>query len=462
MGFAESIDIQTNSIWIATVNTFHDVFDSDPNTRCISGVSVAQYNLDTVNRTYLPTGVPIQTVLSKDMQYGMLLANAPSQLPVLLTQITSTHEENYEPFNQKFIGNSINDLWMILTITSTPNPPSGNFPVFIDILGDPGPPKKPTTAIPPIAPGTRTVISFLSDGNGSLDPFLTAADGTHIGPYVFRINVMGELNYTTYFDNLTVNVEISKGNPNSPNSSSFTNQPITINVKGNTVLFVIPDYNYLPGDDPANNNYDYRKSQIQSYVDYVAQPLQWEQQVAVQPNECPKQFIISAYGMRGFQGSLTQLQNEVNTLANLGINTIMTVATDTSEIPYVADSEWPGLDVATVQDTVNKAGLKYRGAATSNPLYLYTSMQLYGPPAGIVPNTFPSQQASYLGYFDFYLHFNTEQLNDWARQVASQVYDSYAGVLSDVVEFHLVDEPNWFYGDPLLTGQPNTDLVISN
>jgi hypothetical protein len=56
LGFAESIDTQTNRIWIATVNTFPDVFT---NQTCTSGVTVAQYNLD--NQTYLPTSDPIQT-----------------------------------------------------------------------------------------------------------------------------------------------------------------------------------------------------------------------------------------------------------------------------------------------------------------------------------------------------------------------------------------------------------------
>ncbi len=56
LGFAESIDPITNRIWIATVNTFIDKFTNQP---CVSGVTVAQYNIDT--QTGLPTGDPIQT-----------------------------------------------------------------------------------------------------------------------------------------------------------------------------------------------------------------------------------------------------------------------------------------------------------------------------------------------------------------------------------------------------------------
>jgi hypothetical protein len=44
LGFAESIDPQTNKIWIATRNKFHDVFSPDvthPIT-CTSGVTVRQ------------------------------------------------------------------------------------------------------------------------------------------------------------------------------------------------------------------------------------------------------------------------------------------------------------------------------------------------------------------------------------------------------------------------------------
>lgn len=160
--------------------------------------------------------------------------------------------------------------------------------------------------------------------------------------------------------------------------------------------------------------------------------------------------------MRGFQGSLTQLQNEVETLRNLGINTIMTVEINTSQ-PR-PDYDWPGLDVATVQDTLNKAGLKYRGISVYRPLDGYTSMQLYEPP--LLPSWGGYDYwPTIMGYFDFYLHFNQQQLNDWAREVTNEAKDSYAGVLSNVVEFHLVDEPGWSYGNNGPPGHNMLDIV---
>jgi hypothetical protein len=82
LGFAESIDPETNKIWTATRNTFPDQIN--PSQIYTSGVTVNQYNLDTTNQTYLPTGDPIQTPvpLSINMQ-------SPIHMPYSYSDLSS-------------------------------------------------------------------------------------------------------------------------------------------------------------------------------------------------------------------------------------------------------------------------------------------------------------------------------------------------------------------------------------
>src|SRR5215469_13148481 len=112
------------------------------------------------NPTYLPTGDPIQTSLPIDKQYGMLLTNAPSQLPVLLTQVASVGGSSFD--NMMFIGNYLapNIVGYYLTITivdAQPSPPNG-FHVYLEQISsasrlrtvDPVDPHHPDNYVPPI------------------------------------------------------------------------------------------------------------------------------------------------------------------------------------------------------------------------------------------------------------------------------------------------------------------------
>jgi len=63
------------------------------------------------------------------MQYGYLLANARSEGPLLLTHVGSA---SYAAFNQTFIGNTVNNLWIQFTIHAD-NPPPNGFPFAVEI-----------------------------------------------------------------------------------------------------------------------------------------------------------------------------------------------------------------------------------------------------------------------------------------------------------------------------------------
>ena len=111
------------------------------------------------------------------------------------------------------------------------------------------------------------------------------------------------------------------------------------------------------------------------------------------------------------------------------------------------DFEWPGLDVATVQSTLDSAGLKWRSADAGAVLSDYSSPPL--PPL----NGYP-----YTPFFDFYLQFNINQLNDWATVWAESIKNSQAGSITKMVNFELADEPGWAYGG----GSPTDVLSILN
>lgn len=158
-------------------------------------------------------------------------------------------------------------------------------------------------------------------------------------------------NPTVYFENLQVRIDIYQGNPNSGGSllTSLLTDP---SLSGDIVLFILPSYNF------SSNHLD----QIEIYSDYVKKYLDWPKAVAVDSNDRPKQFIISTYSMRGFQGDLEQLKTEVVTLANLGINAVGTADCivpvyngNSGGLEIVTDIEWQGLDVSTVESVLDNA-----------------------------------------------------------------------------------------------------------
>lgn len=136
--------------------------------------------------------------------------------------------------------------------------------------------------------------------------------------------------------------------------------------------------------------------------------------------------------MRGFQGDSKQLNTEVNTLANLGINTVITgnaaLGYPPSSPYYSPDYEWPGLDVNEVQSILNESGVNKRSAAVYNPLQGFPTLP------GIDP------------IFYFYLTDpKTPKLDDWAKQIAKVLSDSYGDSFGELVDFKLRDEPGWYY-----------------
>jgi len=202
LGFAESIDTRNNSIWIAIWNTFSDKFNTDENSLpCVSGVTVNQYNLDP--QTCLPRGVPIQTSGPIDMRYGMLLANIPSQLPVLLTQLKGINST----FNQKFIGNEVRDWYMVVTVKKAdPNskiPDQGFSPSVYQFRGP---------AIGPFPLQDDPLPLGTASKPYCLNPHLKADDSFTGPPYAFALSMFGGYPFspsTDYFDSLEVQIDIA-------------------------------------------------------------------------------------------------------------------------------------------------------------------------------------------------------------------------------------------------------------
>ncbi len=368
----------------------------------------------------------------------MLLANAPSQLPVILTQISDTFVGNSPPLDQTFIGNYYKNYYLQVTIVDAqPSSliPTDGFPVYLDIAGGAYSPPSPNPSPLTLGPLGKGVASKPYP----LDPFLTASTG-YIGPYVFRLWVLplGATPYpnyryqpTVYFQKLQVQIDVYQGNPDS-GGPLLTSLLTDSNLSGDIVLFVLPSYNFSP------NHLD----QIKLYSDYVKKYLDWSKAVAVDPNDRPTQFVISTYSMVGLQGDPEQLKAEADTLKNLGINapgiadcTIPVYKGNSGGSEIITDSFWQGLDVSTIESTVDNAKIPWRsGIGQYALLDAYTSAQTLPVP------TPPEVQQ----FFKFYLDTLPSQLlNDWASLALKNLKDSYNGSITKLVGFKLTDESGW-------------------
>ncbi len=174
---------------------------------------------------------------------------------------------------------------------------------------------------------------------------------------------------TINFELLKVKIDIYD---KPPGSGVTALRSMTNTVRENRVIFMLPTYNFLPPGE--------RLSKIELYSTHVSSFLDWTRNVAINPDERPKKFIISVYGLTGNQGHLQQLKNEAETVAMLGINTVI--------IYY-----WPGLPPSDVRQIIDRTGIKWRSAAVYNPL------------SGIsITGTTSSNEPTVIGltYFDFF------------------------------------------------------------
>jgi hypothetical protein len=433
LGRAETIDPQTGYIWIAQDKTFEDKFSHN---KCTSGTSVVRYAL---NSQGIPTGPPYEESFPIDLQYGMLLANAPSQSVVLLTQLFTDSvfldSNGLQQQSTPFIGNYYKDYYLrIEIISTTPHQDSYGQVSLVQTGYVTGPYTLPppysawnnhqASPLPPIMVDNQPVSNNHPLRFGQLsDPYpldtLLQADPNHYGPYVISISVVPN-SPTVYFQNLVVQINIYQGDP-ATNPPSLKELRTDASLAGNAVLFILPSYNFSP------NFLD----QIELYSNHVKKYLEWSKTVAVAPNDRPKRFIISGSSVRGLQGDLTQLKTEVGTLANLGINTAITATTFAPNI--AADNEWPGLDVIKVQSVLNQAGIKWRSAGVYNPF-----QNIPYPLAGQIDPI-----------FYFYLDPLRKELDNWTKQVAIALKDSYVDSFANLVDFKLRDEPGWSYPNML-------------
>lgn len=202
-----------------------------------------------------------------------------------------------------------------------------------------------------------------------------------------------------------IEIEIYEGTPSGPSLKTLTET-----VTGNTVLILIPGYQYLGKAQ--------RIEQIETLSAHVQSRLTLAQKVGLGIGlpgaRRPQQFSISAYGIWGDQAHMGQLASEAETVAQLGINTLKA----TSE-------QWDHLPPADIRATLTGFGISQSLVSVSNPL-AGTNVPLGG-------------------YFDF--TYTQAELDTWATSPASQIAD-YLGqgaTAAEVMWIQLADEPGWYY-----------------
>ena len=177
-------------------------------------------------------------------------------------------------------------------------------------------------------------------------------------------------------------------------------------VVGNTVLFLVPGYGY---DPPAE-----RDAAFELLSEHARQYLATAQAVGLKPEERPRQFMVSCYGIMGGQGSLSQLDTELQTCALLGFNT--------SNCYW-----WGNIPPAKLNEELVAHGIARR------------SLAIYNPPS----------------YFDFDQKvMNPTVLAKWAADLMKGAATS-GGTPADVIDCKMADEPGWYY--PVMIEHVKTD-----
>jgi hypothetical protein len=279
----------------------------------------------------------------------------------------------------------------------------------------------------------------------ALDDYLKNKSGQQF--FLVGVNVKDR------FERLTIELLVFPGDPDSPDNitSLPKNHGIVLNstVQGNHIAFLLPGYGFYE-PNLRETAFEYMTEHSLKYFTAARNAAQMAQS-KIPLAKRPEEFIIPCFALYGGQASIVQLRNQVQAMALLGINSI-------------ADEYWQGIPLDIFANTLESNAMTFHTRAVAYPLQYING----GP-----PYTFPDPPSlrqphwpefpQWLLYFDFYLSKHQEDLNNWARLRALDAITENGGHIYDVVNFHLNDEPGWWYGDikhsELLTPNPNTGLT---
>jgi hypothetical protein len=195
---------------------------------------------------------------------------------------------------------------------------------------------------------------------------------------------------------------------------------VTETVQGDQVFLLLPGSAFQP--DAA------RAGAIELVSEHARRYQTAASEVALAPDERPRQFIITCQALQGAQGHPEQLRRVAQAVGMLGSNT-------------AHPGTWQYLPVADINATLNEAGLTRRGLAVALPLY--DLRQVGGPRP---PEEIPKDNRT---YFDFFYTHNTdawkEYMRQWVMFMPTLFNQNNGSPLSSGAVFQLADEPGWYY-----------------
>jgi hypothetical protein len=354
--------------WFTYDHGFGDACTGAP---VVDGMALAYLPLDpTSGLPEPPSATTFGPVIY--MQQGQLTSVGPFGAVFVLTQAMSG----------PIVGDQVKDYWLRVTIKGADlatGPVATPFPAWLETSAGIFDPLQNVTQLgQPLAAV-------------SLDPYLK---GMH-GQQIFWVWAY-DSSATQQLASLSVTLEFFQGEP----PIGLLLKSLTDTVVGNRVAFLVPGYGF---EQPGR-----REAGIELLSAHAAGYLATARAVGIDPVDRPTQFVVTCYAVRGSQGHSGQFEREAETVALLGVNTVL------------AD-QWPGLAPSDVNANLDAQGLHRRLFAT---------------------NTLPS-------YFDF----NQDVMNDtalakWAAGLMVDVAKN-GGNPASLALFQLADEPNWFYPDLL-------------
>jgi hypothetical protein len=356
-------DIERRRLWFLRETTQIDTITQQP---MIDGVQLVGYNTDA---QWHPT-TALQQLPKQYDQQGLFAAVIQSTgEPVLLTRPpTSGHP-------------------------TTINYHAGETLQFKISRAQPAPVQPPLTFKCRLRQlGTDTLFDFVAaEGAQSalvaLDPFLR--------------NRLGQstmyLTFPPAADNLDWKIEVQY------NSQGVTHTKTDV-VRGNTFVFLLAGYAVEP---------EQRAAQFELLSDHAKLYRQIAETYSIPPADRPEQFVVSAYGLAGFQGHAAQLDDGVATLRALGFNSV--------EL-----GNW---------GSIKGAELAQRYAELS------PETGIYAPEFGY--------------FFDFFYDgslknaagtpIDATQLAKWAATLAQQTSAHNGLPANRLVRFQLADEHGWYF-----------------
>jgi len=426
MGSADAVDVSPsgNTLWVATQDTFQDAFTGKT---VVDGTKLVAIPLDTnpMDTNFgLPAGPGVDSAIAYYAPGSLLMAIDSDHSPVMLT-----------PDSNSITGSQVKDYWLQVTVTQA-NDASGNslgpLPVWLysnstflgQLYAQGGTNTTPVNSPVPVNVGDPVDVS--------LDQFFHSSSSAPIPLQ----NVVGQRAIFVGIGNylspppialLTMRLEVWQGNPDAVGSTLLTPpEGLTETVQGENVVLLVPGYGFLP---PGQ-----RPGEFETMSQHAQKYLTAAQQIALNPEDRPNNFVISAHGVLGGEANQQMLKAEAAALSELGINTV-------EPDLFRGFSGNIGLDPVTIDKDLDANGLQGRQLTTNFPDY-----NAYSTPD---PN-----EAVYLpqppALFDIPLmqpiapNDKTTVLQRWVQQLVDRAKNEFGGV-ANVTAIAMHDEPTWYY-----------------